>query len=467
MQVKVWANFKKRKNSTKIPATGTGTTLTAVLKDNTGILNPVIELAGYGYVPTTYVHIPDFGRYYFVTDSTYNRGVNVLTLKADPMASFKSDIGGTSALIARSSDTNFYNKYITDPLNSLTNNIVKSSVSDSYSALFGGDTYILTVVAEPPAGSQDAISGFCRTYALTEGDMAGLAAAIVTPTFLNSIKAMFSDPMSVIISCFYTKFAYLSIPGNQERIKLAGVDTGVDAKLISSRIYTHGQVNKALPSAYGDYRDAPPYTTISCHLPYVGVVPVDYAIVADDWTLHYDFAIDLCTGDIVYKFINSDGTVCASYDGNVFTGCPVSAQSFNAIARVGGIATFIGGVSVAAAGLATGGLASVPMGAVATAAAGAATSLSSAEIHTQTNGALSSALGSYTSRSVEICVYTQLPIRDIESAKDQIGMRVDKVDQVSLHTGYLQLYNAHISCSALDAEREEIDNTVNSGFYYE
>ena len=66
IKVKLWS-FTKRENSTKIP-TGTATEFDCVLKDDTSIVNPTIELSANNLTSYNYAQISDFGRYYFIRD---------------------------------------------------------------------------------------------------------------------------------------------------------------------------------------------------------------------------------------------------------------------------------------------------------------------------------------------------------------------------------------------------------------
>ena len=104
MEIQFFSNFSKRINSTKQPTTATAT-LTGKLKESCSIENPVFQikplspdtLPGY-----TYAYIPAFHRYYFVSDWVFNVPLWECTLQEDYLASWKTNIGNTSAYIDRS-----------------------------------------------------------------------------------------------------------------------------------------------------------------------------------------------------------------------------------------------------------------------------------------------------------------------------------------------------------------------------
>lgn len=90
------------------------------LKDETSIINPVIEVKTNIVPLSNYAYIPDFGRYYFITDIiSIRNGLWAITMKSDPLESFKSEIKACNAVIARQEF--LYNLYLEDnKLNILT-----------------------------------------------------------------------------------------------------------------------------------------------------------------------------------------------------------------------------------------------------------------------------------------------------------------------------------------------------------
>ena len=109
MTAEFWA-FSKKRNSTKQPTSGSGTSYTNIqLKEATSILHPVIVLSVAGMtVPTvapvntfTYCYIAKFNRYYFVDDWTYNEGKWEASLTIDVLASHKTEIVNTLTKVTR------------------------------------------------------------------------------------------------------------------------------------------------------------------------------------------------------------------------------------------------------------------------------------------------------------------------------------------------------------------------------
>lgn len=82
------------------------------IKESCGMLTPVIIMSA-NVTGKNYVHIPIFGRYYFITNITRldNDRIEV-SCKVDVLMSFKDDIAKLKIIATRSS--NRYNQYLVD-----------------------------------------------------------------------------------------------------------------------------------------------------------------------------------------------------------------------------------------------------------------------------------------------------------------------------------------------------------------
>lgn len=85
-----------------------------VLKEETDILAPEITFATPNPLGSNYAYIPDFHRYYFITNQTsIRKGLWRISLQVDVLMSFKDKILQQNAIISR--QENVYNLYIQDP----------------------------------------------------------------------------------------------------------------------------------------------------------------------------------------------------------------------------------------------------------------------------------------------------------------------------------------------------------------
>lgn len=95
----------KRANSTKLPS-GAGASYSCVLKDRSSIINPTIavkmsESASLSAPAWNYAHIPEYGRYYWINNWTFEDRQWIANLTVDPLASYKTSIGALNKFIIR------------------------------------------------------------------------------------------------------------------------------------------------------------------------------------------------------------------------------------------------------------------------------------------------------------------------------------------------------------------------------
>ena len=98
--------FSKRINSTAQPTGGTLHTVT--LKTPSSVMTPTISLVWSGSgspAAYNYAYISDYGRYYWVSNWTFSDRQWTATLNVDVLASYKTQIGGSSKYILRAADS--------------------------------------------------------------------------------------------------------------------------------------------------------------------------------------------------------------------------------------------------------------------------------------------------------------------------------------------------------------------------
>ena len=93
-------------------------TASGALREGTSIINPVIRLSGVN-VPTlknaNYMYIPDFNRYYFITDiKSIRNGLIEISGHVDVLQTYAGQIRNNTAIIKR--NANSWNLYIEDGL---------------------------------------------------------------------------------------------------------------------------------------------------------------------------------------------------------------------------------------------------------------------------------------------------------------------------------------------------------------
>ena len=93
-------------------------TASGALREGTSIINPVIRISG-ANIPTlknaNYMYIPDFNRYYFITDiKSIRNGLIEISGHVDVLQTYAGQIRSNTAIIKR--NANSWNLYIEDGL---------------------------------------------------------------------------------------------------------------------------------------------------------------------------------------------------------------------------------------------------------------------------------------------------------------------------------------------------------------
>ena len=121
--------------------------LSGSLRAGTSLLTPDIMIEGSAdsFTPgVNYMHIPDFGRYYYITDVTTERN-NVIIIKGrvDVLKTYASQIRNCTGIIRRNAED--WNLYINDgalktytPTNTFTRNFPNGFTAGSYVLIMSG-----------------------------------------------------------------------------------------------------------------------------------------------------------------------------------------------------------------------------------------------------------------------------------------------------------------------------------------
>ena len=214
--VDFYSGFTKRLNSTKRP-TATPVSINCLLKDNTSIVNPQLEIRGSGssFNPRlyTYCKITEFGRYYYINDWTYENAVWVAHCAVDTLGSFKIPIGQTTKYILRSSYASNLNIVDTFyPSLSWQPNYYIDTASLPILRDVGRGIYILGIANDKPNATaityyvlpQSGIEDLCEEMFPQSSQAWSTGFTGMTDTLYRSIYS----PFDYIKSCKYFPFDY-------------------------------------------------------------------------------------------------------------------------------------------------------------------------------------------------------------------------------------------------------------------
>lgn len=468
--------FDKKKNSTKRPS-GIGTVLTNVqLKDDTSLMAPVLVInQDTGGLPIpfdpsfyTYVYIPKFSRYYFVTDVRWITGLWEFYLNVDVLASFKPSIGNLSCYVARAAAA--YNGDIVDMLYPAKTDAVITSAAVAtpwYSVAPSGGCYILGVINCQAANHIGAVS----YYALSTVELNLLMSWLFSNNIYNAstiteigedlYKSLF-NPFQYVVSCIWIPEKANNVANAFENIKVGYWNTGISA--YATRALTiQGWVTGTIPDhpqiSRGAYLNYSPYTRITLFCPPFGEIPIDPTYLRSGKYLYGKYMLDPITGQATLRiaFAASQSGGYSSkpcIEKTAMMGVPIQlAQVYSDYTS-----TIQGGIS------AVGNFLKADFGNALSdiVTTGINSYLSSIAPQVSTN----SANGSFINCALEPnLVVEHFRITDEDNA--DLGRPLMATRTLNTLPGYIKCAEAHYDGSCLDAERDAINTFLLNGFFYE
>lgn len=324
MEVYFWDTFIKKDNSTRVPDLGNAYEHECTLKAPSSILTPVIELDNkIEFKNYTYAYIPDFSRYYFITDITATGLIWVYTLNIDVLATYKWRIEYEHLYAVRSSGR--FDGYLADNFYPPTGLRVTRSDSAMTPWIHENNTeeinikegiFILGIVAEPystGAGSYGSI----RYYALKQDQLYDLIHYLLNNTIVDgvngfnaqdatiSLQKSLINPLSYIKSCLWFPFLYENIDGMvMSHIKVWDWTIDADCKLLTKNppyvmyntlinLTDHPQISR------GRYLNLEPYRKVTLRFPPFGMIGLDTTALIDAADIRCQILIDLITGSAI------------------------------------------------------------------------------------------------------------------------------------------------------------------------
>lgn len=468
--------FQKKSNSTKIPS-GTFKKYSCVLKDDTSIINPVLEIhendKPFEY---NYCYIPEFKRYYKINDWSYYESVWTASCSVDVLASFKNYIGESNLYILRSAsnyDGNILDSYYPSTSRMTFSTVKKDPVFPS--SVVGSDRinstlgcYILGIVSKGAdfgsisyrllsSFNMKLISSYLLDSAVTPENGFDLADASM------ELQKNIINPLQYIKSCVWFPFPYstlkdvfqtsetnvLNIYSWTVNTYNKIVTTTTNLYSISFNIPKHPQTNER-----GNYLNLSPYTAIRLYYPPFGIIDIDTTMTVNASTIKADLIIDFITGDGILK-VYVDNRIHSTLNGQIGVNINLSEVSSDILGTASTAVKSTGGffsnlLRGDVVGAVTGGVS----GAIDTYSASIpkATSIGS-------NGGFSSLLGSPELQ----CQFYHITDEDIDHA----GRPLCSNRKINALNGYILCRDGEIQAPATSDELEMISSYLTGGFFYE
>ena len=468
MNIKVWTGFSKRKNSTKQPSGGTQ--ITVRLKDNCSVEAPVFILSG-GLPDYNYVEA--FGHYYFVSDIvSLTADVCEIHCAQDCMATYKTDIGNTTAFVLYDGTSNSTLEDTRLPkvstatvsknktkLHANLNNVGSFIVTTT--GMNSTNCYVISVLdvnkLVPNVIAQINTLFYSDPPFVPAGDWSDFI-----PGILRAIRQIMSSG-NITDNIRDLRWIPFDVSGvGSHSIYVGCYDTGITGgylSLSSSLRIDARTASISIPWQYSDWRNAF-CTDMTLYLPFVGVVSIPADKLIGDTGISLNVSADMVTGDMC---IVLTGTTTGIYLGCYGASTGVTIPIGNSGTNLQRLATsLIGGLgSVRSAG-SIGGMVSALGGAIGGIAEAAFNPI------TQSVGGLSSAAAAKLPFDAELVLISHNTNVTPSSISASMGTPTFAQKQISsCPAGYIQCQNASVETTAKDADRDIINGYLNSGFFYE
>lgn len=324
--------FNKRLNSTKVPdALVLGNPYSCKLKSPCTVLQPTIilelNLVQQAALQTkNYAYIPQWNRYYKITNWNFNGALVEASLKCDVLASFKSDITASTQYILRAYSN--YDGYIKDtkyPIKTGSPTIVCNNASGI--GLFRPNPLQPpTIAGEQLTGcfvigviSSDAsITGCVSYYVLSDAQLAEYMGQLFTLStqwgttgqdLADGLKKAITDPMQYVVSCIWLPYIVPDFTSRGLVTQVSNIPTGYDnitvtqyayrftaginvqfTNVIGCTVPTHPQA-----ASRGQYMNREPFTRYYLSFyPFCPLIELDGMRM--DTSLYLVYTIDLRTG---------------------------------------------------------------------------------------------------------------------------------------------------------------------------
>ena len=384
----------KKINSTQLPVPAADDiTLSVELKEVTDMFTPSLIISDDVFMSGgqivnpmryNYCYLPDFERYFFVRSWSWILGRWECSLEVDVMASFKTEIGNTSAFVLRAASQ--YDADIIDTKYPTTMDVagaLQTKVDFSNTSIWNTNIknapitdgfYVISVVND----DSSAVGGVSY-YAFSAGAMAELMNKLfssptwmgITDTNLSTdLQKMLFNPMQYITTCMWIPRGFsttgatmiYSLPLGWWSITLTtgfyrlDVSNSAIEVSITGGVAFHPQYN----ASKRRWVQLSPYTTMALYMPPFGFIPIDTTKCYLSTDIVVKVRIDVITGRgtlfVSHKYDLGGGSV----DGGVIyttvaqIGVPVSiAQMAVSWDMLSNASTWVmaSGVVLAAGGL--------------------------------------------------------------------------------------------------------------------
>lgn len=481
MQLTLYKNISKRKNSTKLPpADAWKVTGEVHLKRGTSFDSPVFLIKGFDGDMPDMNYCKYRNRHYFIRDRiAVNDELFELHCETDYLATFRNDILNLTTFVERSSVN--WNPFLNDSALSSEQRIVYAAEASTSVGFSSTDIhYLVRVIGKGTpssggtegegggtggggreGGSSSASRNYTGTdlFVLTQSqfnrlmDFAFTSGNFPVDEITDDLKKLIFNPFQYIVQVMVLPhdLSGITFP-DQREIYLGYYPSGVTAPIAPKKLNNYINLNMPVPYYKDDFRRFnPSYSAYNMYLPCVGTVPLQPADINTQLSLNV--TLDFQTGNIFYV-LGRGSNVIATYSGQaaipmqISQLAPVGASILSMAALTAGVAAGSPAVLVGA--------------------------LEGGVVNTTT--AITTPTPSINGTAGNLANILQFPdvfvsLSAYESAEFphyNFGRPLCRNVKLStLAGGYCQCSGASINIAGTSADKEAVNAYLNSGFYIE
>lgn len=366
--------FSKRGNSTKRPETAAGSLQTIEIRPESGVVNPRITLTRASATPLwNYCYIPEFERYYYITEWTWSGGLWHADMKPDTLATYRPEIMASTQYVLRSASSN--DGSVIDTMYPLRSGETQTQVDLDFGFATAIDAGYFVVGVINSGGSTGVVYYVLTALQFRQmlGFMLGQGQSYLNiDDISDALAKAIVNPFQYVVSVMW--FPFLPVTGaSGENFKFGWWESvevypviGVSAwRALPSK--TEAWRNHPLAATRGEYLNNRPFTEAYFAWSLFGTFPLDY----NDFKggINISLRVDTITGVGTLRLMNAT-TAADLIVSRAQVGVPVqiSQQTYDYLGSITSLTSTIAGAVTGNAPLALAG-ASGMIGNVADAAA--------------------------------------------------------------------------------------------------
>lgn len=469
--VQFW-QFPKRENSTAQP-TDTSFSFECNIVGDSGVVTPTITINSSTPFNTNYCYIPEFERYYFITEWFYSMGLWTAHLQCDVLASYRDLIGASTQYVLRSASA--YDGNILDCLYP-TKSDVTLSVNNISSLGWVTDiddgTYIIGII-----NSDDDSVGAVSYYAMSKIEFDALMEYLLdndtdwldidTSEISEELTKALFNPFQYVVSCIWIPLQPADVRGDlMVGLKFGWWTTTVSAHRLRTSTNIIKNFTVDVPkhpdaATRGNYLNLSPFSRYDMFIPPFGSIPLDSTKMVGYTSISGSVWIDLITGlgNLFLTGTDSAGSPESYHIATATTQLGVPIQLAQIVRDTLGAAVTaintIGDVASNAMSLDFGGV-------ISSAANGIYSTVNAAMPQLQSGGTN----GSLMFISQQPSLQGQF-FRPVDESVEHRGRPLCAERVINTLSGYVLVADADVQINGTSEENRLIKSYMESGFYYE